>query len=58
MKRIKLILIGNGMAGVCTLKELLKIVSDLYDVTVFGAVPCGNYNRILLSPLLAGENLR
>lgn len=58
MKRIKLILIGNGMAGVCTLKELLKIVSDLYDVTVFGAEPCGNYNRILLSPLLAGENLR
>lgn len=51
----KLVLIGNGMAGVRTLEELLKIAPDLYDVTVFGAEPYGNYNRIMLSPVLAGE---
>jgi len=51
----KLVLIGNGMAGVRTLEELLKIAPDLYDITVFGAEPFGNYNRILLSPVLTGE---
>ena len=55
MKRMKLVLIGNGMAGVRTLEELLKIEPDLYDITVFGAEPHPNYNRILLSPVLAGE---
>jgi len=51
----KLVLVGNGMAGVRTLEELLKIAPDRYDITVFGAEPYGNYNRILLSPVLAGE---
>ena len=51
----KLVLVGNGMAGVRTLEELLKLAPDLYDITVFGAEPHGNYNRILLSPVLAGE---
>lgn len=55
MKRLKLVMIGNGMAGVRTLEELLKIAPDLYDITVFGAEPHPNYNRILLSPVLAGE---
>uniref|UniRef100_UPI002629ED66 nitrite reductase large subunit NirB n=1 Tax=Limnohabitans sp. Rim8 TaxID=1100718 RepID=UPI002629ED66 len=44
-----------GMAGVRTLEELLKIAPDLYEITVFGAEPHPNYNRILLSPVLAGE---
>ena len=48
-------MVGNGMAGVRTLEELLKIAPDLYDITVFGAEPHPNYNRILLSPVLAGE---
>ena len=51
----KLVMIGNGMAGVRTLEEVLKIAPDLYDITVFGAEPHPNYNRILLSPVLAGE---
>jgi nitrite reductase (NADH) large subunit len=51
----KLVLIGNGMAGVRTLEELLILAPDQYDITVFGAEPYGNYNRILLSPVLAGE---
>ncbi|MDE2454740.1 MAG: NAD(P)/FAD-dependent oxidoreductase, partial [Burkholderiales bacterium] len=55
MKKMKLVLIGNGMAGVRTLEELLKIAPDLYEITVFGAEPHPNYNRILLSPVLAGE---
>jgi nitrite reductase (NADH) large subunit len=54
-KKQKLVLVGNGMAGVRTLEELLKIAPDLYDITVFGAEPHPNYNRILLSPVLAGE---
>ena len=55
MKKTKLVMVGNGMAGVRTLEELLKIAPDLYDITVFGAEPHANYNRILLSPVLAGE---
>ncbi len=43
------------MAGVKTLEELLLLAPDKYDITVFGSEPHGNYNRILLSPLLAGE---
>ena len=55
MKKSRLVMIGNGMAGVRTLEELLNIAPDLYDITVFGAEPHPNYNRILLSPVLAGE---
>ncbi|TWC33541.1 assimilatory nitrite reductase (NAD(P)H) large subunit precursor [Pseudomonas sp. SJZ079] len=55
MKKLKLVMIGNGMAGVRTLEELLKLAPDLYEITVFGAEPHPNYNRILLSPVLAGE---
>jgi nitrite reductase (NADH) large subunit len=55
LPRQKLVMVGNGMAGVRTLEELLKIAPDLYDITVFGAEPHPNYNRILLSPVLAGE---
>ena len=55
MKKMRLVMIGNGMAGVRTLEELLKLAPDLYDITVFGAEPHANYNRILLSPVLAGE---
>jgi nitrite reductase (NADH) large subunit len=54
-KRPQLVVIGNGMAGMRTVEELLKLDRDMYDITVFGAEPHGNYNRILLSPVLAGE---
>jgi nitrite reductase (NADH) large subunit len=50
-----LVVVGNGMAGMRTVEELLKCDPDLYDITVFGAEPHGNYNRIMLSPLLAGD---
>ncbi len=55
MHQRQLVMVGNGMAGVRALEELLKLAPDLYDVTVFGAEPHPNYNRILLSPVLAGE---
>ena len=55
MSKPKLVMVGNGMAGVRTLEELFKIAPEMYDVTVFGAEPHPNYNRILLSPVLAGE---
>ncbi|WP_229518368.1 NAD(P)/FAD-dependent oxidoreductase [Massilia sp. PAMC28688] len=53
--RQSLVVIGNGMAGMRTVEELLALAPDLYDITVFGAEPHGNYNRILLSPVLAGD---
>jgi len=55
MKRMKLVMVGNGMAGVRTVEELLKIAPEMYDIAIFGAEPHPNYNRILLSPVLAGE---
>ncbi len=51
----RLVLIGNGMAGVRTVEELLKLDADRYHITVFGAEPHLNYNRMMLSPVLAGE---
>ncbi len=51
----KLVVIGNGMAGMRTVEELLAAAPEQYQITVFGAEPHGNYNRILLSSVLAGE---
>lgn len=51
----KLVVIGNGMAGMKVVEEVLAQAPDLYDITVFGDEPYGNYNRIMLSPVLAGE---
>ena len=51
----KLIVVGNGMAGMHAVEELLDLAPDLYEITVFGAEPHGNYNRILLSLVLSGE---
>ena len=53
--KLHLVVIGNGMAGMRTVEELLKFDPEQYSITVFGAEPHGNYNRILLSPVLAGE---
>ena len=55
MQKMKLVVIGNGMAGMRTVEELLKMAPDFYDITVFGDEPHPNYNRIMLSPVLAGE---
>ncbi len=55
MMKTKLVLVGNGMAGMRTIEELLRLAPGRHDITVFGAEPHPNYNRILLSPVLAGE---
>ncbi|HUX30949.1 MAG TPA: nitrite reductase large subunit NirB, partial [Thiobacillus sp.] len=54
-KKTRLVVIGNGMAGMRTIEELLKMSPDEFEITVFGAEPQPNYNRILLSPVLSGE---
>ncbi|CAM4222974.1 nitrite reductase large subunit NirB [Paenibacillus alkaliterrae] len=51
----KLVLIGNGMAGVNCIEQILKLDPNRYDITIFGSEPHPNYNRILLSSVLAGD---
>nr|WP_281254507.1 FAD-dependent oxidoreductase [Paenibacillus rigui] len=51
----KLVLIGNGMAGVNAVEQLLKLAPNQYEITIFGSEPHPNYNRILLSSVLAGD---
>ncbi|WP_255668341.1 nitrite reductase large subunit NirB [Brevibacillus daliensis] len=53
--RKKLVVIGNGMAGVNTLEHVGKEASDQYEITVFGSEPYPNYNRIMLSYVLEGS---
>ena len=53
-KREKLVVIGNGMAGISTVEQILKLTSR-YDITVFGTEPYPNYNRIMLSYVLEGS---
>lgn len=55
VKRKKLVVIGNGMAGCRAVEEILAIDRDRFDIVIIGAEPQVNYNRIMLSPLLAGE---
>ncbi|WP_153979496.1 nitrite reductase large subunit NirB [Paenibacillus xylanilyticus] len=52
--REKLVVIGNGMAGMSTVEQILKLTSR-YDITVFGTEPYPNYNRIMLSYVLEGS---
>src|SRR3569833_3765134 len=54
-KRERLVVIGNGMAGCRAVEEILERDPLRYEITIFGAEPRVNYNRIMLSPVLAGE---
>ncbi|MEO1330645.1 MAG: nitrite reductase large subunit NirB [Pseudomonadota bacterium] len=51
----KLLIIGAGMASGRMLEELLDKAPGAFDVTLVNAEPRGNYNRIMLSPVLAGD---
>jgi nitrite reductase (NADH) large subunit len=53
--RERLVVIGNGMAGCRAVEEILARDPARYAITIFGAEPRVNYNRIMLSPVLAGE---
>ena len=55
--KARLVMIGNGMAGVRAVEEILsRGGGDKFDIIVFGDEPYGNYNRILLSNVLAGTD--
>ena len=51
----KLVMIGNGMAGVRTIEEILKLSPEQFEITIFGQEPYPNYNRIKLSNILQGD---
>jgi nitrite reductase (NADH) large subunit len=51
----RLVVVGNGMAAVRAVEDLLQLAPEAYQITMFGAEPHGSYNRVLLSPLLAGD---
>jgi len=51
----RLVVIGNGMAGCRAVEEILTLHPDRFAITIFGAEPRVNYNRIMLSPVLAGD---
>ncbi|MEH7545495.1 nitrite reductase large subunit NirB [Neobacillus vireti] len=54
MIKQKLILVGNGMAGVRAIEEVLKLNREDFEITIFGSEPYPNYNRIQLSTVLQG----
>lgn len=54
-EKMKLVLVGNGLAGMRCLEDLLDMAPERYDITVIGEEPWGNYNRIMLSPVLSGD---
>ena len=57
VKRERLVVIGNGMAGARFVEEMVaRGGAELYDIVMFGEEPHGNYNRILLSGVLAGQH--
>ncbi|MFP3122713.1 nitrite reductase large subunit NirB [Ectobacillus funiculus] len=55
MHKQKLVLVGNGMAGVRCIEEILQHNPDAFEITIFGSEPHVNYNRILLSTVLQGS---
>src|SRR5438045_8483613 len=57
MRKQRLVIIGNGMAGARLVEEVVaRQGNDLFEIVVFGDEPYGNYNRILLSSVLAGTH--
>ncbi|WP_339299349.1 nitrite reductase large subunit NirB [Paenibacillus sp. FSL R5-0623] len=56
MSRSKLVIIGNGMAGVKCVEEIIALEPDTYEIVIYGNEPRPNYNRIMLSKVLQGEH--
>jgi nitrite reductase (NADH) large subunit len=54
-RKRKLVVVGNGMAGARVVEEILQRAPEEFEITMFGAEPYGNYNRILLSNVLNGS---
>ncbi|MEJ7180489.1 hypothetical protein, partial [Staphylococcus capitis] len=55
MSKQKLVMIGNGMAGIRTIEEIINRDANRYDITVIGKEPYPNYNRIMLSNILQNK---
>lgn len=55
MTKERLVVVGNGMAGCRAVQEVLRRDPHRYEITIFGTEPRVNYDRIMLSPVLAGE---
>ncbi|EKU46795.1 nitrite reductase large subunit NirB [Staphylococcus massiliensis] len=55
MAKTKLLMIGNGMAGIRTIEEIIEREPDMFDITVIGKEPYPNYNRIMLSNILQNK---
>jgi nitrite reductase (NADH) large subunit len=55
MTKERLVVVGNGMAGCRAVQDVLRRDPDRYEIAIFGAEPRVNYDRIMLSPVLAGE---
>ena len=51
----RLVVVGAGMASGRMLEHVFEAAPDAFDVTLFNAEPRGNYNRLMLSPVLSGE---
>jgi nitrite reductase (NADH) large subunit len=51
----KLVIVGSGMSAMKVVDEVLKIDPLMYKITIIGAETVLPYNRIMLSPVLAGE---
>ncbi|KAA8747699.1 nitrite reductase large subunit NirB [Paenibacillus sp. UASWS1643] len=56
MSRSKLVIIGNGMAGMKCVEEIIALEPDTYEIVIYGNEPRPNYNRIMLSKVLQGEH--
>ena len=54
-RKKELVVIGNGMAGVATVEEILRLAPDRYNISIFGKEPFANYNRVLLGDILTEE---
>ena len=54
-ERRKLVIIGAGMASGRLIEHLVEKAPEAFEITLFNAEPRGNYNRIMLSPVLSGE---
>lgn len=55
MSRSKLVIIGNGMAGMKCVEEIIALEPDTYEIVIYGNEPRPNYNRIMLSKVLQGS---
>ncbi|MGX0401444.1 nitrite reductase large subunit NirB [Staphylococcus pasteuri] len=55
MAKKKLVMIGNGMAGLRTIEEILERDDERFDITIIGKEPYPNYNRIMLSNILQNK---